>query len=83
MATHETRSAMYCGEMVSRNSQPAGRPMVAISRRSPRASRSPLLIWNCNTAVNAGSCAEKRGADSSVELGVCSAKGSELKMEIG
>lgn len=45
MAPHETRSAMYCGEMVSRSSHADGRPMLAISSKSPRASRRPLLIW--------------------------------------
>ena len=41
MAPHDTRSAVYWGEMVSRNSQPVGRPMeachsaeIAITRES-------------------------------------------------
>lgn len=45
MAPHEMRSAVYCGEIVSRNSVPAGRPILATSSRTPRARRRPLLIW--------------------------------------
>ena len=44
MAPHDTRSAMNCGVMVSRNSHPAGRPMLARSRRKPRARPRPSLI---------------------------------------
>ncbi len=34
------------GEMVSKNSVPAGRPRLLTSRRNPLARRKPLLIWN-------------------------------------
>ena len=41
IAPHATRSAMYCGVIMSRNSQPAGTPNSLMSRSSPRASRRP------------------------------------------
>src|SRR5437879_2884889 len=44
MAPQLTRSAMYCGVIMSRYSQPAGRPSSLISSSSSRASRSPWLI---------------------------------------
>ena len=46
MAPHETRSAMYCGVIVSRNSHPAGRPFSARSSSRPRASSRPSLTLN-------------------------------------
>jgi hypothetical protein len=45
IAPQETRSAVYCGVIVSRNSHPAGRPSFAISSNNVRAIRKPLLIW--------------------------------------
>ena len=36
---------MYCGEMMSRYSQPAGKPSALMSRSNPRAVRRPRLIW--------------------------------------
>lgn len=44
IAPHATRSAVYCGEMVSRNSQAAGRPRALTSWRTFRAVRRPWLI---------------------------------------
>ena len=44
MAPQDTRSAMYCGVIMSRNSQPAGRPNVLMSSSSSRATRTPLLM---------------------------------------
>lgn len=44
IAPHDTRSAVYCGVIVSRNSQPAGSPSFAMSNRRVRAIRRPLLI---------------------------------------
>ncbi|CFN68683.1 Uncharacterised protein [Bordetella pertussis] len=35
---------MYCGVIMSRNSQPAGRPRLLMSSSSSRATRTPLLI---------------------------------------
>ena len=46
IAPHEIKSAVYCGLIASRNSVPAGRPILATSNKNPRARRSPLLIWN-------------------------------------
>ena len=69
IAPQATRSAVYCGVIVSeyslmgidsqhvfgnsipRNSHPTGRPSPAISRRSPRAMRRPLLIWKLKPNV--------------------------------
>ena len=44
MAPQLTRSAVNCGVMVSRNSQPVATPASARSRSSVRAWRSPWLI---------------------------------------
>src|SRR5882672_3720988 len=41
IAPHATKSAMYCGVIMSRYSQPAGRPAALISINSSRATRSP------------------------------------------
>src|SRR5712691_2217264 len=46
IAPQVTRSAMNCGVMGSRNSQPAGTPSAARSSSSRRARRSPSLIAN-------------------------------------
>lgn len=45
MAPHEMRSLRYCGDMVSRSSEPTGTPRLVRSQRSCRAMRSPLFIW--------------------------------------
>ena len=44
MAPQETRSAMYCGLMGSRNSVPAGRPSAVTCCRKRRAERSPAAM---------------------------------------
>ena len=44
IAPQATRSAMYCGEIVSRYSQPAGRPSALMSRSRVRPSCRPLLM---------------------------------------
>src|SRR6185312_5072089 len=44
IAPHATRSAMYCGVIMSRNSQPAGTPSALMSHNRPRARRRPLSI---------------------------------------
>jgi len=42
--TQETRSPMYCGEITSRNSQPAGTPAWLMRTRTSRAMRRPSLM---------------------------------------
>ena len=49
IAPHAMRSAMYCGEMRSRNSVPAGTPISLISRSSLRARRSPSFMSNVSS----------------------------------
>ena len=49
IATHEVRSAMYCGICVSRNSDAVGSPMSFRSTSSCRARRSPLLMWKLSS----------------------------------
>ena len=46
MAAHETRSAVYCGVMGSRNSVAASTPISASWRSSLRARKSPLEMSN-------------------------------------
>ncbi len=46
MAPQLTRSATYCGEIISRYSVPAGTPISAKSSRRRRAIRSPSLMRN-------------------------------------
>jgi hypothetical protein len=46
IAPQLTRSAMYCGVIVSRNSQPTGRPSSPSHKSRSRAMRSPSLTAN-------------------------------------